>query len=121
MRAVVWVKFTSERFHRWPDAPEDALHAHLRSEHRHLFHVEVSVEVTETERQVSFESLRAQAIDAFDEVVPLRSEMSCELMALLLAQSLAIESSLPVACVTVSEDNEAGASVLLGDIERIKG
>ncbi len=119
MRAVVWVKFTEERFHRWPEAPEDGQHGHLRSDHRHLFHVEVAVEVTEANRQVSFESLRAKAQDVFEDVVPLHSELSCESMALLVAQALSLFTDLDLTCVTVSEDGESGASVLLGDVERL--
>lgn len=121
MRAVVWVKFTDERFHQWPDAPEDELHGHLRALHRHLFHVEVAVEVTDTERQVSFETLRDVSRDAFDAFVPMRSEMSCETMALLVAQHLAEVLRYDVVCVTVSEDGESGASILLGDVERLHG
>ena len=105
---TVWVRFTAERFHRWPDAPQDSLHGHLASMHRHLFHVEVAVLVDKPDRQVSFETLSADADLAFDEV-PYLSTMSCEEMAATVAETLRYRYP-SLARVTVSEDGENGAT-----------
>lgn len=115
MTMTVWVRFTVERHHYWPGAPDDDLHRHLRSEHRHLFHVEVGVSVDDHDREVSFEGLRADARVRFMDRVPLVSTMSCEHMAQVLAAALGEppregRRGYDLRYVTVSEDDESGAT-----------
>lgn len=107
----VWIKFRSERLHSWPDAPSDLLHAHLRQPHRHLFHVRVEVRVDDSQRQISFEALRQNAWNCWNEAIPVESFHSCEEMALRLGNALTtLDPGLDIWSIDVSEDGESGAS-----------
>ena len=101
----VTVHLTQEGFHNWPDAPEHR--AYLGQRHRHLFHYEVSVQVTELNRQVEFHDL----LESVQRVVVTNyGAMSCEMIALDLAQSV-VRWYDANARVSVFEDGECGATV----------
>src|SRR5678810_1467580 len=111
----VWVRFQQEGWHNWPDAPERR--AYLRASHRHMFLYEVRVNVTglTLDRSIEFHDL----LDYCREVVrgPNLGANSCEMLAKALAEHvLAWLEGLEIVCVTVtvSEDNECGATVVLG-------
>jgi hypothetical protein len=114
--ATIFVRFTFGGFHRWPDAP--ASRAYLGVTHRHLFHVEVRMTVAHDDREVEFHDLLARSSAEFGElgrVDPINgvvdfAERSCESLARELASILAGQFDRPVE-VSVSEDNEVGATV----------
>jgi hypothetical protein len=104
-------------FHYWKDAPEP--YKYLSYPHRHEFHVEAHVRVTDKDRQVEFQHLR-WIIDHY-----LRNEYadaqtskgaipaSCEMIAERLAENLEARGFQKPIIVTVSEDGENGAMTKL--------
>lgn len=113
---TVWVRFTSERFHRWLSAPDDVLHRHLRDQHRHLFHVKVGVRVSHSDRDISFELLSRDAQGSWMTLVPKFSYLSCEAMAERLGSTL-LAKGYRVLIVEVSEDGENGATLVWSPAE----
>ena len=103
----VWVTVRSaqEGFHNWPEAP--GRKTYLRHRHRHLFHYEVSLQVMELNRQVEFHDLLHSMQDRLS---PDWGAMSCEMIALELAQ-FATQQFKMNARVSVFEDGECGATV----------
>lgn len=109
MRREVFCRTSFVAFHHWPQAPEEA--EFLRHPHRHVFHVELGIEVSHSDRDVEFISLK-DALDGEIEHI-LKSEdtstWSCEMWA---GRILAwCENTMPSYC-TVSEDGENGATVI---------
>jgi 6-pyruvoyl-tetrahydropterin synthase len=93
-------------FHRWKDAPEEF--AHLRSRHRHEFHVRVDVLVEHDDREVEFQLLKhdvRKLIEKAQAATPNSvEEWSCESWALYLLEAVPY-----CVRVEVSEDGENGA------------
>jgi hypothetical protein len=101
------IRFAVEGWHRWPDAPPHR--AYLAETHRHLFHVEVRLEVFHDDREVEYHDL----LDFCREAFP-GGDMgtsSCEMMAHALLQK--VEENYPGRTITVSvfEDGEVGAII----------
>jgi hypothetical protein len=107
VKASVWATLTREGFHHWPDAPE--ADRHLRHEHRHLFYLRAETAVEDHDREISFEELRT-ALD-LGWPGPALGRRSCEQVAADLSDYLSERFGRPVS-VTVSEDGEAGATVV---------
>lgn len=105
----IYVKLKREGWHSWPAAPDKR--SYLRSQHRHQFHVKVSMDVFHDERDVEFHDL----MDEVDEVLPLRGPQgtgdSCETMARIVCTVLAERYPGRRIEVDISEDGEAGAVV----------
>lgn len=113
--AKIHVRFQHAGFHCWPDAPPHR--AYLRDPHRHLFKVEVSTWVRHDERDIEFHDLQEQAADwfanSFNEGEA--GGRSCETMARSLGERLCAHyEHRRVFEVTVWEDGECGATVLVG-------
>lgn len=115
-KTVVRSKFQVEGFHRWPNAPEDV--KYLRDDHRHMFHVEVLVEVTHHDRDVEIITLKHKAKKIFELFgfyhqgysALYFGTLSCEMLALALGTELN-RQGLNVMLVNVLEDGENGGSV----------
>lgn len=101
------VRFTAEGWHRWPAAPEQR--AYLRESHRHMFYVDVTMEVRHHEREVEFHDLLDYARRQFGGGD--FGAMSCETMAFELATALRAEFGDRRMGVGVYEDAECGAIV----------
>lgn len=110
----IHVRFTSPGFHRWADAETitGERRGYLATRHRHLFHYEVSTEVTHDDREIEFHDL----LDECRSFVNARTEhegRSCEMLAAELLDF--IDTTFGTGdrerSVTVWEDNECGASV----------
>lgn len=102
-------------FHNWPGAPEQF--AHLKSPHRHVFHVKVKVLVQHNERDVEFQYLKTLTEKAIKELAfarPLEKAhpFSCETMAQEIGKRLNTKHKLEVVEVSVDEDGENGSIVL---------
>lgn len=118
--ATLFVNFTQEGFHQWPDAPEER--TYLRSKHRHTFHVRVELSgPVDGARSIEFHDL-IQHSKAVMRDIGIRGTMfdfgtwSCEQIAYAMAQRLGTAYHTLVG-VTVSEDGECGATVYF-DIEQ---
>lgn len=120
VETLVIVRWTAEGWHNWPDAPERR--AYLRASHRHLFYYEVGVEVAqyEQDRGIEFHDLLGLAQNLMQP--PDYGAQSCEMIATALGQ--AIQDYLETVglfgspahrkvLVSVMEDNECGATVVL--------
>lgn len=109
-KSSVWITTSFIGFHRWPEAPAEV--SYLRNLHRHLFHVRVTVPTTE-DRGLEFHILKKYV----DERIAINSKhqldiVSCEVMAETLAKQIITgQYILSWVEVTVSEDNECGATV----------
>jgi len=58
--STVFVRFTFEGWHRWPDAPPE--HDYLAARHRHLFHVEAHAHVDHHNRDLEFIALKRKLL-----------------------------------------------------------
>lgn len=106
------VHFQTLGFHRWPDAPEHR--AYLRDRHRHLFYVEVSLEVFHNEREVEFHDLLQFCEDTFGfKIIPNADVLgkSCETMAEELIEKITRQFGNRRVKVSVFEDGEVGATL----------
>lgn len=107
MNAVI--RFTREGFHCWPDAP--AHRSYLACRHRHLFYLEVTLEVHHDEREVEYHDL----LDFCKAHFPggeLHAQ-SCEMMARHLAEKVADHYPNRHVEVSCFEDNEVGARYIV--------
>ena len=114
---TITCKTSFEGIHRFPDAPPEV--GYLRNPHRHVFYVEVEMDVYHTDREVEFISAK-HAIDAFLRThfdmngVWQMDTLSCEQVAELIMDFLEeryCRVKQRAIIVTVSEDNENGATV----------
>ena len=105
--STIFVRFQVPGFHHWPEPTERRVY--LGHRHRHLFHVEVRIDVGHDDREVEFHDLLDFARTQFP-----GGELggqSCEMMARSLGNKIARQFGRAVE-VSVSEDGEVGAVVL---------
>ena len=103
----IWVTATFEGMHQYKNAPDEV--AFLKHLHRHIFHVKVSLEVFHNDREVEFIMFK-------NEIAAISKNLnheSCEMMAENILKY--VEKNYPgrSCSVSVSEDNENGATVTL--------
>lgn len=105
----VTVTFSYEGIHAYPDAPDEV--AFLRTPHRHVFHVEASLEVFHDDRDVEFILLKRelQRVVSGD-----MNNKSCEMAAREIVHYLHYKYPMRKCKVTVSEDKENSATVSSG-------
>ena len=108
IRTTVFCKSKFIGFHRWPDAPVEV--SFLRSRHRHLFHVELRVEVNHDDREVEFLLLQKALEEWIQETITNSdtSTWSCEAWCRAMIQ-IAWFGNYFASYVSVSEDGENGA------------
>jgi hypothetical protein len=107
-RIEVFCRTQTVGFHHWPNAPEQV--DYLRSNHRHVFHITVAVSVKHTDRDVEFITLRKDVDNYFQSRSKQFGPESCEMIADRV-QTYLEKKDYRVTRVTVSEDNENGATV----------
>jgi len=110
------ISFTQPGIHRWPDAPPRR--AYLADNHRHLFTVEVQIQLHHEEREIEFHDLRRLAINGFrmssqyvadyDDLADFGPK-SCETLARELGEYLVMQYPGRNVSVSVLEDGEVGA------------
>lgn len=121
MRKTIIVKTAFEGVHNYPNAPEPV--AYLRNMHRHMFHVEVEMDVFHDDREVEFIMMKHQIDDYIKSFANLNEDgvwmlgaSSCEKIATCIGeflQSVYCEVKKRSISVLVSEDGENGAKVYL--------
>lgn len=107
-----WCRWTFEGWHRWLDATP--ARRYLSHPHRHIFHAEARITVEHHDREVEFHDLLDECkvalnsghLPKYDAV-----SLSCEMMALQVVAALQAKWPNRPVTVTVSEDNENGATV----------
>lgn len=72
------VKTQFEGIHCYPDAPKEV--AFLKNYHRHMFHVEVEIEVFHDDRELEFIMVK-RALDKFLKSIKAINSGSCEMIA----------------------------------------
>ena len=123
-KMCVVIRTQFEAIHRWATAPNEV--DFLRSPHRHVFHVELRVKVTHTNRDIEFILLKRCVDDYLAQLQPEHTlEWSCEryaseLMGLRFTTThngvvtITNEANVPHVCahyVAVFEDGENGSIV----------
>lgn len=104
-KTIVWVTTQFVAFHRWKEAPDNV--RFLRDYHRHIFHVQIGMDVSHSNREIEFFQFK-EKVDIF---LRLTYEMkkldeSCEMIASRLLETF------NAVFVEVSEDGENGARVI---------
>ena len=117
MERIIVVKTQYEGIHCWPEAPDEV--KFLRSLHRHIFNVEVEVEVHNDDRDIEFIMLKHQinhwlSLQFDDDGVWQMGRLSCEQVAEMvidLVQEKLNDKERVISCY-VDEDGENGAKVV---------
>lgn len=116
MKRYVICNLTKELYHRYPKAPDDVWY--LRNLHRHLLHIEVTVEVYHNERDIEFIMLK-HIVEKFYDSLEIDSpntpqeEISCEHIAELIISMLRrLYGTDRDIAVSVMEDGENGARLI---------
>lgn len=114
-KQFVWVKFQKEGIHLYPAAATDPRLADvsfLGFPHRHIFHFQVGLEVTHTDRDVEFILFKRDLEAQYSNGTLQLNHKSCEMI----GEDLAgyIRGTYPdrEIMITVSEDNENGATMV---------
>lgn len=112
-KTTVIVNTSFEGFHKYENAPEEV--SYLRSMHRHIFHVNVEIEVHHDNREIEF-IMAKHTIDEFiqEVFVNTQSWLSCEQMGEKICQYLTEQYGERQIICTVMEDNENGGRVYYG-------
>lgn len=114
MRTTIWVKFQKEGIHRYPEAATDPKLesvSFLASPHRHIFHFRVEMEVFHDNRDVEFIMLKRELEQLYADNILQLNFQSCEMMARSLLKYLQDTYGTRYYSVTVSEDDENGATI----------
>lgn len=118
MTRRIWVTHRFDGFHAWHDAPQ--VRSYLASPHRHLFHVKLTMDVHHDDREVEFHDLRDEVVGICGTLGvdgPGKSRalhgMSCEQIALFIAEAIRQRHDGRSLECEVSEDGELGAIVAL--------
>jgi hypothetical protein len=119
-KATIFVRFVGEGWHSWPDAPERR--GYLASSHRHLFHIEARTTVEHDDREIEFHDVRDQIEVLWNLIAGPKRDLgsaSCEMLAGRIGRHLCEWSGGRYWSVSVSEDNECGATVASGPDDSI--
>ena len=109
MKKYIIIRTQFEATHNWPDCPIEEV-AFLREEHRHIFHVEVKIEVSHNNRELEFIMLKRIVNELLQSLGKRLGTMSCEDIA---ERIITTFCNHPIKSVSVFEDNENGAIIEL--------
>ena len=120
----IWVTFAKEGIHCYPAAKDDPKLAtggwddvsFLGVPHRHIFHFRVAIEVQHNDRDIEFIQFKRWMERLYSEGVLELDYKSCEMMAEELAEHIHARYHGRNFTITVSEDNENGATLTFNDI-----
>lgn len=116
MKKLVIAAFDIEGTHFWKEAPD--AYKILGSNHGHIFHFEVKIEVQSSDREIEFLHLRQEVRLLLMGMYQTRSEpiifgaSSCEMIAVELEAHLRGRMKYNVHSVKVMEDQFVGAEVI---------
>lgn len=112
----IWVTFQKEGIHRYPAAAEDPdLQdvAFLAFPHRHIFHFRVEIEVFHDDRDIEFIQFKRYLEKLYNQGTLQLDYKSCEMLAEELMHVINRRYPGRELIVSVSEDNENGATLTL--------
>ena len=116
---TIFVRFQKEGIHKYPAAATDPALAtgdeydvsFLATLHRHIFHFEVTIEVFHTNRDIEFIQFKRWLENQYSQNILALDYKSCEMMADDLYEVIATRYPERNIIISVSEDNENGATI----------
>lgn len=118
-KRMIWVTFQKEGIHKYPGADTDPSLAtndeydvsFLGYPHRHIFHFKVAIQVFHNDREIEFIQFKRWLENSFTNGVLQLNYKSCEMICDDLYQMIAHRYPDRDIEITVSEDNENGATI----------
>lgn len=118
-KRMIWVTFQKEGIHKYPGADTDPSLAtgdeydvsFLGYPHRHIFHFKVAIQVFHNDREIEFIQFKRWLESSFTNGVLQLNYKSCEMICDDLYQMIAHRYPDRDIEITVSEDNENGATI----------
>ncbi len=118
-KRMIWVTFQKEGIHKYPGADTDPALAtgdeydvsFLGYPHRHIFHFKVAIQVFHNDREIEFIQFKRWLENSFTNGVLQLNYKSCEMICDDLYQMIAHRYPDRDIEITVSEDNENGATI----------
>ena len=118
-KRTIFVRFQKEGIHKYPAAATDPNLAtgdeydvsFLATPHRHIFHFEVSIEVFHNDRDIEFIQFKRWLENRYSQGILALDYKSCEMISDDLYEVIATRYPDRSITITVSEDNENGATI----------
>ena len=118
-KRTIFVRFQKEGIHKYPAAATDPNLAtgdeydvsFLATPHRHIFHFEVSIEVFHNDRDIEFIQFKRWLENQYSQGILALDYKSCEMISDDLYEVIATRYPNRSITITVSEDNENGATI----------
>lgn len=118
-KTFIYVPFVKEGYHCFPEAGTDVQYAtndeydvsHLQYKHMHYFYFKVWIEVTHNNRQIEFIQFRRWLESLYDSKTLSLNNMSCEMIADQLYDTISQKFPNVEIRIDISEDNINGAYV----------
>jgi hypothetical protein len=116
---TIFVRFQKEGIHKYPAAATDPNLAtgdeydvsFLATPHRHIFHFEVTMQVFHNDRDIEFIQFKRWLENQYSQNILALDYKSCEMISDDLYEVIATRYPDRIICITVSEDNENGATI----------
>lgn len=116
---TIFVRFQKEGIHKYPQAATDPNLAtgdeydvsFLATPHRHIFHFEVTIEVFHNDRDIEFIQFKRWLENQYSQGILALDYKSCEMISDDLYEVIATRYPNRNVVITVSEDNENGATI----------
>ena len=116
---TIFVRFQKEGIHKYPAAATDPSLAtgdeydvsFLATPHRHIFHFEVTIEVFHNDRDIEFIQFKRWLENQYSHGILALDYKSCEMISDDLYEVIATRYPNRNIVITVSEDNENGATI----------
>lgn len=116
---TIFVRFQKEGIHKYPAAATDPALAtgdeydvsFLATPHRHIFHFEVTIEVFHNDRDIEFIQFKRWLENQYSQGILALDYKSCEMISDDLYEVIATRYPNRNMIITVSEDNENGATI----------
>ena len=121
--SMIWVKFQKEGIHCYPAAATDPNLAtgdeydvsFLASPHRHIFHFQVNIQVFDDDRDIEFIQFKRWLEKCYSNGTLELNHKSCEMIARELNTTITARYPGRKTLISVSEDNENGASIIFSN------
>jgi len=118
-KRTIFVRFQKEGIHKYPAAATDPALAtgdeydvsFLATPHRHIFHFEVTIEVFHNDRDIEFIQFKRWLENRYSQGILALDYKSCEMISDDLYEVIATRYPNRSITITVSEDNENGATI----------
>lgn len=112
IQSSIWITFSKEGIHHYPAAQSIAGVEFLAHPHRHIFHFRVEIQVFHDDRELEFILFKRELEGLFSADGPMEiNHKSCEMLARDLIAYITNKYDGRRVVVSVSEDNENGATL----------